>query len=59
MTTTCQRAIYSLLDCARHNAVRARQALAEGRPRMHAYYLSVVAECRQDAASLRNTARPA
>lgn len=59
MTTTCHRAILSLLECARYNAVKAREALAAGQLRMHAYRQLVAADCRRDAAALRHTARPA
>jgi hypothetical protein len=53
MTTTCHRAIRSILECARLNAVQARQALAAGRVRLAAYHRSVCESCRRDAAALR------
>jgi hypothetical protein len=57
MTTTCQRAILSLLECARFNAVKAREELKQGNRRMHDYRKQVARDCRRDAAALRNTAR--
>lgn len=57
MTTTCQRAIRSLLDCARLNAVQARAALAAGQLRLADYRRAVCRDCRRDAAALRDTAR--
>lgn len=59
MTTTCRRAILSLLECARYNTVKAREAIAAGQVRMAAYRKQVASDCRRDAAALRNTARPA
>jgi len=54
MTTPCQLAIRSLLDCARLNAVRARAATSA---RLAAYYREVSASCARDARLLRLTAR--
>lgn len=54
MTPTCQRAIRSLLECARLNAVRARQSTSA---RLAAYYTAVSAGCARDARALRATAR--
>ena len=58
MTTTCHRAILSLLECARANAVKAREAANAGQQRMAIYRQQVSQDCRRDAAALRNTARP-
>ena len=57
MTTTLRRAILSLLECARYNAVKAREAANQGNARMAAYRLTVSRDCRADADSLRSTAR--
>lgn len=54
MTATCQKAIRSLLDCARLNAVRARNATSA---RLATYYQSVSQSCARDARELRDTAR--
>jgi hypothetical protein len=57
MTTTCKRAILSLLECARHNAVEARKAESAGHHRMANYRRTVSCECAADARALRKTAR--
>ena len=57
MTETCKRAVRSMLECARYNAVQARKAACDGKQRIAAYRLAVAAECRHDANELRRTAR--
>ncbi len=57
MTETCKRAVKSMLECARYNAVQARKAADEGKQRIAAYRRAVAQDCRHDANELRRTAR--